>query len=587
MKYTLAHVTHEAVEKIGGIGTVLEGLITSPVYQQHVGRTILIGPLATHLEVDPHTRLGEEGKVLYSSIDKIDLQHLGPKLRPIEWAFNTPIVYGTRSFKLPGEDRTGRAEVLMIDVFRINKERLSVFKHQMAETFALDSYHYENDWGYEEYVRLAEPAFYALNSLLRDEEAPCVIFSHEFMGLPTAFKAVLDGAQRFRTVFHAHECSTARHVVEHHPGHDTMFYNVMRKAQGDGKYVEEVFGPMADNARHALISRAHLCDAVVAVGHYTAQEMHFLGQHFDHHEIDLVYNGVPTMPVTPSRRERCREMLADYAQALLGHRPDVLMTHVMRPVISKGVWRDLAVCDELDRHFARTGQSGVLFILTSAGGVRRPQDIRHMEKEYGWPRRHRTGFPDLVGPEVDFCNMVDVFNAEHSRIQIVLINQFGWSRERIGERLPEHMHMGDLRAGTDIEFGMATYEPFGISPLEPLCAGALCLISNICGCAGFVEEVTGAKPTPNVLVADFTDLGEWDRPIDSLQAMSREERDAIERRVASRIADELLRRLPTTPKARAALLKSGQKLAHQMGWDRVMERKILPMLRRIVNQTKG
>src|SRR5688500_2254099 len=126
MKYTLAHVTHEAVEKFGGIGTVLEGLITSPVYQEHVRRTVLIGPMATHMEVDPRGRLGDEGKVLYSSIDRIDAADLGRKLSPIEWAFNTPIVYGTRTFSVPGDERRGEAEVLMIDVFRINKDRLGI-----------------------------------------------------------------------------------------------------------------------------------------------------------------------------------------------------------------------------------------------------------------------------------------------------------------------------------------------------------------------------------------------------------------------------------------------------------------------------
>ena len=40
---SVVHVTHEAVEKVGGIGAVLEGLITSPAYNavteyvDHVG----------------------------------------------------------------------------------------------------------------------------------------------------------------------------------------------------------------------------------------------------------------------------------------------------------------------------------------------------------------------------------------------------------------------------------------------------------------------------------------------------------------------------------------------------------------------
>ena len=41
----LAHVTHEAGEKIGGIGAVLDGLLGSPAYNYTVARTVLLGPL--------------------------------------------------------------------------------------------------------------------------------------------------------------------------------------------------------------------------------------------------------------------------------------------------------------------------------------------------------------------------------------------------------------------------------------------------------------------------------------------------------------------------------------------------------------
>ena len=60
----VVHVTHEAVEKIGGIGTVLEGLLTSGRYQEAVGRSILIGPLFT-TEGPVDKRLGPDGQVLY------------------------------------------------------------------------------------------------------------------------------------------------------------------------------------------------------------------------------------------------------------------------------------------------------------------------------------------------------------------------------------------------------------------------------------------------------------------------------------------------------------------------------------------
>ena len=41
---TVVHVTHEAIQKIGGIGAVLQGLLTSPVYLKQVSRNILVGP---------------------------------------------------------------------------------------------------------------------------------------------------------------------------------------------------------------------------------------------------------------------------------------------------------------------------------------------------------------------------------------------------------------------------------------------------------------------------------------------------------------------------------------------------------------
>lgn len=579
-QFTLAHVTHEAVEQIGGIGTVLEGLITSPVYQKHVKRSILVGPTAAHLSVDPNTRLGAHGQVLYSSIDKIDRIGLSARFRPIEWAFNIAIVYGKRTFHSLDGTMAGEAEVILIDCFRVNTDRLNVFKARLFETFGIDCMRYQSSWDFEEYVRLAEPAYYALQAILTDADKPCVLFSHEFMGMPAALAAILEGKGDFRTVFHAHECSTARHIVEGHVGHDTMFYNVLDQAINKGKYVDDIFGSMDSQMRHALVSRTHLCDGIIAVGDRTRDEMKFLGPKFKDHPIDLVYNGLPNMKVTPASKSKSRDMLLEYAHKLVGFTPDVLMTHVTRPVISKGLWRDMKVCHHLDAKLGAQGKKGVLFILTSGGGTRRAQDIAAMEDRYGWPRHHKPGYPDLSGPENDINAMIEPFNAEHKNVQVVLVNQFGWTRKLIGSRLPANMDFADLRRATDVEFGMAVYEPFGISPLEPLGSGAICVISSVCGCYWFVQHATKNKGTPNVLVADFTQLdGNWD--VDQLLSMNRTERDRIEQVIAGRVADELMERIPFSEQARRKLVSSGQTLVAKMGWDQVITDGLLPMLERI------
>jgi hypothetical protein len=579
-RLTLAHVTHEAVEQLGGIGTVLEGLMISPVYQSNVKRSILVGPTSTQVAADPDSRLGEHGKVLYSSIDKIDRAGLAGRFRPIEWAFNVAIVYGKRTFNPPGQGRSGECEVLLIDVFRVNTDRLNRFKFALGERFDLQSWKYESAWDYEEYVRLAEPAYYALLGILHGDDLPCVLVSHEFMGMPAVLQAIHEGQSQFRTVFYAHECSTARRLVEDHPGHDTMFYNVLDQARAQGLYAQDVFGNLDGFFRHALVSRSHLCDGIIAVGDRTRDELQFLGPKFQNRPIDLVYNGVPAMKVDLASKLASRQMLQQYSSALLGYTPDVLMTHVTRPVISKGIWRDLRVCHELDALLGAQGRSGVLFILTTGGGVRRTQDVLAMEQNYNWPRIHHPGYPDLSGPEVGLDRDAEGFNAGHQHIQVVLVNQFGWSRNRIGHRLPKDMNIADLRRATDVEFGMATYEPFGISPLEPLGSGGLCVISNVCGCYGFVQHVTRGQGTPNVIVADFTTL-EHHQSIEQLKAMERSERDGIECRAAAGIAREIMARLPWSDRAREALVQSGQALVAQMGWDQVIQDGLLPMLERI------
>ncbi|HIM57130.1 MAG TPA: hypothetical protein EYM39_10535, partial [Candidatus Latescibacteria bacterium] len=71
----IVHVTHEAVQKVGGIGAVLQGLITSSAYAEAIDRTILLGPLP-----DPHSSesLGLDG--LYDNRRGIWSAEIGPAL---------------------------------------------------------------------------------------------------------------------------------------------------------------------------------------------------------------------------------------------------------------------------------------------------------------------------------------------------------------------------------------------------------------------------------------------------------------------------------------------------------------------------
>src|SRR4030095_15340732 len=137
---------------------------------------------------------------------------------------------------------------------------------------------------YEQYVRLAQPAVAALHALgAASAIEPCVILSHEYMGMPTALAAITEnGRSNFRTIFYAHEVATMRRIVESHQGHDTMFYPVLRSAMAAGHFVEYVLGDQGGYYKHALIKAARYCDNIFAVGDYTLKEIRFLGADFVH-----------------------------------------------------------------------------------------------------------------------------------------------------------------------------------------------------------------------------------------------------------------------------------------------------------------
>lgn len=584
---TLAHVTHEAVQKVGGIGAVLQGLFTSPTYIKGVDRTILIGPLFT-TEGPAEMRLGRGGEVLYSSVDGIMRHPAGHLLGEVQRRFGTDIVYGRRTFE---DKKTGvklSPEVVLIDVSRMDNRAIDQFKARLWETFNISSIEYERYWEYDQYVKLAPPGLACLTALgATGPNNECTIVAHEFMGMPTALAAILDRSHNYRTLFYAHEVAPIRKIVEDHPGHDTMFYNVLKAAQRKELYVEDVFGDQHHYFKYSLVEASRFCDEVLAVGDFVQEEMRFLDPTFEHADVDICYNGLPAYDVSHDELRLGQERMRQYAENLLGQRPDYIFTHVTRTAVSKGLWRDLRVLEYIEKRFRKTGETAVMFMLTTEVPPRRSEDVRNMEKWWKWPVAHREGMPDLSGGEAIIYAGVQEFNARARQVKVIFVNQFGWDRSVCGLRMPEEMEFMDIRRGTHVEFGQSIYEPFGIAQLEPLSFGAICVVTNVCGCAGFVDATTHGEGTPNVIVADYTDLGDLKMDMDELLRMDREQRDQIEMHVASKVAEQILNRLPKDDAAHEELRRRGFELANQMSWEVVSRDYLLPAIERASRKHRG
>ena len=580
---TLVHVTHETVGKIGGIGAVLHGLFTCNSYLDAVDRSIIIGPLFT-TEGTVSDRLGEDGEVLYSSVDGLVNTGYAPAFRRIENAYNTGIVYGRRTFV---DEQTGiksSPEILLIDVTYLNRALLNEFKRRLFEEFGIRSDLHEHLWEYEQYIRLAPVAIAALKAIGAAKESTTII-AHEFMGMPTALAAILDSSCDFKTAFYAHEVATMRRIVEECSGHDTMFYNVMKRAHDDRAYVNDVFGSQNSYFKHALVEASKYCNRIYAVGDYVVNELRFLAPEFETADIDIVYNGIPAYQISAAEKLASKEKLQRYCENLLGYKPDFVFTHVTRLVRSKGLWRDLRVLEHIEKKFRNQNKTAVFFLLSTEVSRRRSRDIYNMEAAYNWPVAHREGWPDLSGGEANFYTAVQEFNAQSRNIKVIFINQFGFQQENCGRRMPEDMEFMDIRKGSDVEFGQSIYEPFGISQLEPLTFGGICVMSSVCGCAGFLRDIADVEGVNNVIIADYTSLETRDyADIEDLLQIDKPVRDRIEASVSEKVAKEVVARLPQNESEIESMIQVGCDLAKNMSWDVAVENYLMVSLQKALDK---
>ena len=565
---------------MGGIGAVLEGLLTTRSYNQAVERTLLVGPLFSGAD------LVTLESISYHASEGVTTTPYAKAFSEIENTYHVELIYGQRQFEGKDTKVSTFVDVLLINVSNSNEDLTNKFKWQLYEHFGIESNRYESEWEFEEYVRLAEPAFEALRVLTGEySETSVYIISHEFMGMPLVLKTQIErendsGTANMHTVFYAHEVASIRPIVEGHPGHDVRFYNALEQAKSQGKLIQDVFGDPFWYFKHALIDKAHLCDTIFAVGDLVVDELRFLAPQFESFPINLVYNGIPAFEMSLDEKLDSKSRLQKYAQTLLDYSPDYVFTHVTRLVKSKGIWRDLQVLHHLDSLLASNGKTAVLFILSTEIATGRPhENIHEMEREYGWPVYHKIGYPDLVGAEIELNNGVSAFNLQSKAIKVVFVNQFGWSQVSCGSRMPIEMEFMDIRKGSDAEFGQSIYEPFGIAQVEPLSFGAICVVSNVCGCCGFIQRATDNREVPNIVIADYTNVNGGPKSLENVLHIGSTERTNIEVENSRDIAAKLLGRLPRKPRDIEEMIKEGYDIASRMSWEVVVTDYFLPGLK--------
>ncbi len=600
----LVHATHEAGIKIGGIGAVLDGLLSAPSYASRVKRTILVGPMHTHNAIEMERLFAPRNGIVhfhyFSDRQLISCEpRLATALGDIERRYSVRICYATKLF---GEGASAVPhEVIMVDGSDASNILASDFKFGVWERFGLDCARYEYSSEFNEYMRLALPAFDALQAVVEtplatepgSNAAPPTdrtIVCHEFMGLPLFYAATLMQPGAWRSAYVAHEVPGVRAAVEMSSGHDTRFYNIMRAATRDGLTMDEALGDPSGYFKHAMLKTATQCDRVLAVSDITADELRFVDRRFRRKGVSVAYNGAPAKYITLAQRNRARQKLRAVAYELAGFEPTHVFSHVTRLVDSKALWRDVGVMRHLDHMLADRSERAVLLMVSSAAATgRSADDAKSMARTYGWPTYHRVGWPDLIDGELNLWRAISAHNARARATRIVLVNQFGFDARTLGGSIPQDVTFNDLRQGTDVEFGQSIYEPFGIAQIEPLTYGALCAVSDSCGCKFILtyrapgsEDATHptttgdhAETAKNIIVGNYTQLS-WTPDLRSAINIGQHERNDAEGAAAWSVAGQITERLPRTDDERLALLESGYALAAGLSWDVVARHMFLP-----------
>jgi hypothetical protein len=607
----LVHLSYEATRTLGGMGVVMEHLLSDAGYREAFPRTLLVSPtvrpcgLGSYSPEESLERdLEAHGEVFYSGLRKDNPEKWARVFGPVEEKHDVSFVYGRRD--APG----GPVEVLLVDLtdvlrgYRVRLGTLPRFLARLHTLLGVDlpfdcrgarplawrmlsrvwrrrhgtrlgAAPWLNRWfrravkrGWVDAppldhdamlaVTMAEPVFDALERLRPKDGAGTVILAQEHLSLPLAYKAVLDGREWCRTVYYAGEVRTPRVLVEYGEGQgasDARFYNIQRLGLAQGRTLDEVY-PVGGWPSFQILRNGHLCDRVGAVSASVVDELRFLDTRYELHPPVVVPHGHRPIETGWDAKEAARQRVLAHARKQWGKDFKLLMTHIARDEVCKGLWRDVDVCEHLATLLPPERKPALLVMVTEWNEAEPSDNLRGLKAR------------------------VDAFNAKDTGVFIALVNEPRWPRGLDFTR-------DDLHRATDVSLGQSLYESYGLAQLEALGCGAICVISGASGARRALREVCerqrlSESAHPNLVVSDAVEDAREAGLADTVEGWKALPAPVLreqELRTAERVAEELVRRLPRDAHEGRLLLATGWALSERLGWGPLIRERLLPLLR--------
>ncbi|WP_147446779.1 hypothetical protein [Corallococcus sp. CA047B] len=608
----LVHLSYEATRTLGGMGVVLEHLLAAPEYRAAFPRTLLVSPTVRPCGLGsyaPEESLAHDleahGEVLYSGLRRRNPEAWARVFQPVEARHDVSFIYGRRD--APG----GPVEVLLVDLtdvlrgYRVRLGTLPLFLQRLHTLLGVDlpfdcrggrpapwralsrvwrglygtrlgaapwlnrlfrrAVHHglldapPLDHDAMLAITLAEPVFDAVARLRSQDGAGAVVLAQEHLSLPLAYKALLDGHDWCHTVYYAGEVRTPRVLVEYgeagQGASDARFYNVQRLGLEQGRTLDQVY-PVGTWPNFQILRNGHLCERVGAVSASVADELRFLDPRYSLQPVTVVPHGHRLIETEGDAKEAASVRVLRHARKQWGQDFRLLLTHISRDEVCKGLWRDVDVCEHLAELLPPERRPALLVMVTEWNEADPSDNLRHVKAR------------------------VEAFNARGTGVHIALVNQPTWPAGLDFTR-------DDLHRATDVSLGQSLYESHGLAQLEALGCGAICVISGASGARRTLREQCEAlglseSAHPNLVVSDpVTDAREAGlaRTVEGWKALPATVLREQESRTARRVAEEVVRRLPRDAHEGRLLLETGRALAERMRWEPLIREQLLPLIR--------
>jgi hypothetical protein len=636
----LAWVSWEAARFLGGYTTLLANLTASPVYQQHVGKTILMGPLYMPLDCDLYDPLETPRSIadrlncttLYSPRQKpsdiVVHPALAYNLREIERRYNVEIFYlkdkGTTSHEVerilinfsacitPSYTYSRTLPIFL----RKFKEKVGVefLRHEKITQHSAfwDAIYAAKSWSginpsdniVENFRRktlcdtnmqrydhpdnnslygalLAEPATEALQTILGQNQT-CVFFAQDTLSLPMAYNInqirEWIGKRNIKTVYYAGDIDPIRNLIDGY-----VLPNVQLDSEGGFDWEGPIRKLISRSIENSPSRKKHLLE-IPALLHIQT-----------HGNMRLIQHGWKLDMVTAISDNVVDEfMFVDPGFSNLTNIPICYpgIATVPCTIESKERARKLLLSYAWTEWGFDLDTSTTLMAVHTARAVRAKGFSRDISiiKALG-QQLLADGIGILLiivtawkGKEGDLIRSLisasEDINSSLPNVRLKVINEFHWPDRAEPGSYPTNLSREDLHQATDISLGLSTYDTFAISPLEPMSCGAICVISTGCGCARRVQKLEGYES--NIVIADYANglneiLGGDDDEKTILEITYQQKRN-IEDKAAETFAAKLAEKVPRNKKQRADAQERGTMLAKQMNWDDEITRSFIPVL---------